>query len=167
VNSKNLPQKTWELVQASVPVACVDVLPLRRASRESAQLGLILRATPDAGNSWCLIGGRMPRDSGVVAGAIAELADALGDGIAYEPFTLDDAIVVEYLRGVSASAPYDPRQHSIATTFPVWCRGEIEVSGTEALDFRWFDLEEIASLKIGFGQEHVIDRLLRRIGLSG
>jgi ADP-ribose pyrophosphatase YjhB (NUDIX family) len=163
--SKDLPANDWALVQSSVPIACVDALPLRHAEDGAVRVGLILRNTPDQGQAWCLIGGRVGRDVPLVEAMHAELRDALGDEIRFSPIQLNDAIVVEYLREPSEYAPYDPRQHSIATTFAVWCEGEVVVSGTEAQDFSWFDLTDIDGLTIGFGQRHAISRVLARAGL--
>ena len=56
-----LSPKDWKLIQTSIPVVCVDVLPVRFSSnprREIHAVGLIVRETPD-GREWCLIGGRL------------------------------------------------------------------------------------------------------------
>src|SRR5438309_1951881 len=81
---KLLPDSEWKFVRDSVPIACVDVLPLRRdLSRNDRELGLIYRETPHQGRRWCLVGGRMFRNESLAEAAARQLRDTLGPQVRF------------------------------------------------------------------------------------
>jgi hypothetical protein len=57
---------------------------------------------------------------------------------------------------------FDPRQHAIGLTCVVEIIG-IPVAHGEALEFNWFDINDIpGDNEIGFGQKSVINECVRR-----
>ena len=151
-----IPEDEWQQIQATVPVACVDVLVWRRVGGAGQRdVGLILRDTPHQGPRWCLVGGRVLLDESLDAAVRRQLLDTLATG----PVDVDDqpAFVAEYARG-TGPGPHDPRKHAIGMTWAV------QLAGTpsprhEALDFRWFP--ESALPELGFGQGRVAAAVLR------
>ena len=56
-----LPRQKWDRVRAAVPIACVDVLPVKRdAAGSVVAVGLIRRTMGDR-SVWCHLGGRVLR----------------------------------------------------------------------------------------------------------
>jgi hypothetical protein len=51
---------------------------------------------------------------------------------------------------------FDPRKHAIGLTYAVELAGSFVPQG-EALDFKWFPINQIREMKnIGFGQQQII-----------
>lgn len=147
----------WHRIQASVPILCVDALPIRRIG-SVAEVGLILRETPHQGRRWCLLGGRVRRDEALADALTREWQSALGNrcGMA----SVSGPTVIEYQPDAVAGRPHDPRQHAVALTYAVTTADEPTISGPEALAFRWFDPYELDATIMGFGQETVVATLL-------
>ena len=161
---KWLSDPDWRIVQRRVPIACVDVLPLRRRTSGSTQVGLIYRQTPHQGRRWCLIGGRLFRNEPLQTAVIRQVKEALGSKarcVLNGP--VQPLLVVEYLSRRRKGSLFDPRQHAVSLTFSVQVSGRAKPAG-EALDFRWFNLEDLPSSKLfGFGQKKVVLECARRL----
>ncbi len=140
----HLPDDLYATIEQSIPIVCVDVIPVRYAADGSEEVGLILRDSP-YGRVWCHLGGRVHygetiRDAlvrhvdGTVYGARIELDDDPQPSHVYQWFPPGVAPDNSNLmHGV------DPRKHSIALTFPVSMSGSpVAVEGGEAFDFRFF-----------------------------
>ncbi|HTU15308.1 MAG TPA: NUDIX hydrolase [Solirubrobacterales bacterium] len=170
--ARDLDPELWETIQASVPIFCVDVLPIRPAVGTEArdggiELGLILRNTPDQGSRWCTIGGRLELDESIEAAVSRELAAAVGDGL--EPIAgLADPepLIVEYGRRPAPGAAYDLRKHAVSLTHPRWLDGEPSVRGEEAEAFRWWRLPDLDGSVMGFGQESLLPRIAEAVGAA-
>jgi ADP-ribose pyrophosphatase YjhB (NUDIX family) len=160
-----LPDGEWKFIQDSVPIACVDVLPIRRRPAQSPEVGLIYRETPHQGRRWCLIGGRMLRNESFRTAAIREVRHALGAEVDCK---LDDPLqplfVAEYFSLLREGCLFDPRQHSVGLTFSAQLQGNIKPRG-EALEFRWFSARQLSDGGgFGFGHETVAAECIRRLG---
>ncbi len=152
-----LDEHDFALVQRSVPVVCVDVLPWR-PGEEGRELCLIERETPDEGLRWCLVGGRVRVDERLEDAVRREVRDALGLDVQDVPDQPD--LVAQYARR-SGPGPHDPRKHAVALTWLLRIQDE-PVPGGEALAARWFP--ERALPEMGFGQHLVAGRLLSAPG---
>ena len=154
-----LPRPAFALTTKLVPVACVDVLPYRVA-QGAVEVGLIQRE--DAGGKivWSLIGGGIHRCESVADAVTRHIHTTLGPHADWEKsdFSQPQAIG-EYFPLRVAAAGYDPRKHAIGLSYTVLLSGEVLPQG-EALDFRWFQEADVPIEGIGFGQEHVVHRLL-------
>jgi ADP-ribose pyrophosphatase YjhB (NUDIX family) len=158
-----LPPEEWLHVQAVMPIACVDAVPVRRRSN-SLRVGLILRQTPHQGKRWCFVGGRIRRGESLVGALLREWRSVFGPSCNVGP--VPEPTVVEYHPDSVPGRPHDPRKHAISMTYLLTgCSDPESVSG-EALDFRWFPLDELTSDLMGFGQETVTAGLITRIDQS-
>jgi len=150
----------WREIQELVPIACVDILPLRllRGDRNTIEaLGLIMRETPHQGRRWCLIGGRLCRNESLHDAINREIRDALGNDLR---FTIKEDVqpdfVAEYFTVPRDNGGFDPRQHAIGLTFCVPIKGKIRPQG-EAISFAWFNCFQLPPPEeFGFDQDRVV-----------
>lgn len=160
-----LPDDEWHRVQKSLPITCVDVLPVQLRQGKVAGVGLILRHTPHQGPRWCLIGGRLQYTELLTDAVYRELFETLGGKLKFKLLGLGAPDkVVQYLPEPDSTEYYDPRQHAISLTFIAEVSGELDPQG-EALDFNWFTIDQVCKLddEIGFGQQSLIIDLLERV----
>lgn len=143
--SGDLSDDEWEWACERLPIACVDVLPVRRDGfGYVTQVGLIRRDFVGRGERWCHVGGRVLIEESLTEAAERHLFEALVSSAAVtvpgEPY-----MVNQYFRTVRAGMGYDPRKHAVATCFLVEFPSSAKVShqGREATDFRWFPLNSI------------------------
>ncbi|HEY2589382.1 MAG TPA: DUF4916 domain-containing protein [Tepidisphaeraceae bacterium] len=161
-----LSDDDYRRVQRSVPIACVDIAPLRLSPHGSIEsIGLILRDTPHQGRRWCLVGGRILRDESLAEAAARHLRQTLGDAIR---FTLapdaQPAYVSQYFTSRREVGVIDPRQHSIAVNYLIAVDGLVTPMG-EAHEFRWFDASALPGPdEFGFEQDRVLAECLRAAG---
>lgn len=163
-----LSRADWRFIQSSIPVTCVDVLPVRFSSGPRhvlREVGLILRETPH-GRKWCLIGGRVMYRESLCAAVRRQMTEALGHQI--RPRIMPDQqplYVAQYSASGRSPFAFDPRQHSVSLTYAVEMEG-LPIPGGEAIQFEWFEIDNIPPVrKIGFRQTTVVKaclRLLRR-----
>ncbi len=157
----------WQRIQATIPVACVDVLPTSTDTMPDAgasAVGLILRETPAWGRKWCLIGGRVLRNESLPHAVARQLFDALGDDI---QFDLDagaqPTYVAQYFTEPKKGGGLDPRQHAIGLIFAVPIGGRVEAQG-EAIEFAWFGRYNLPHRdEFGFGQHDIVKACLARL----
>src|SRR4051794_9200493 len=153
-----LSDEDWRWVQETVPVACVDALPVQTGrDGRITRVGLIHRDTPHQGRRWCLVGGRLWRNESFAEAAAKQIRETLGPGAR---FTIDPhaqpAHVAQYFTHERETGLLDPRQHAVAMVFVVPIAGDI-VTGGEAVMFRWFTRNELPiSEEWGFGQDRVV-----------
>ena len=164
-NPNWLAADDWARVQRSVPIACVDVVPVRLDDRRAVtHVGLIDRDVPHQGRRWCLVGGRLWRDESFSAGADRQLRETLGPAAAFEPVAIDRQPdhVVQYFSTSRPEGLFDPRQHAVTVVFVVpWVGGEVAAGG-EAYAFRWFAVaDRPAAGAWGFRQDEVATACLR------
>lgn len=162
-----LSDHDWRIAQRSLPIACVDVLPIRKSESNKAQIGLISRNTPHQGRCWCLIGGRLLLNEPLRSAIARQIEAALGPAVECvmrEP--VQPIFVAEYFSEQRKDELFDPRQHAIGMTFAARVEGETAVTG-EALAFRWFDIgNPPRESEIGFGQAKVLAACLRNIDFN-
>lgn len=159
-----LSDEAWKQVQASVPVACVDVLPLRAVDGVLREVGLIHRDTPHQGRRWCLVGGRLFRNESLIEGAGRQIRETLGPEVRFAlPFDAQPAYVAQYFTNHRPEGPLDPRQHAVAMTYAVAIEGEARPGG-EAYAFQWFAMDALPGAnEWGFEQDRVARAVLERL----
>lgn len=139
-----LDQKTWELIQASIPVPCVDIYPVIRDSEgKITHLGMIERVAPfQGGRSWCHVGGRIFLNETVAEALNRHSVETLGVDISEKlGDTPQPGWVEEYLRVLPSvdGHGYDPRKHAISLSFAIdYPEDTLNVVGGEGLKFQWF-----------------------------
>ena len=162
-----LSDDDWERTQQTMPIACVDVLPVRMMESDIRAVGLIYRDTPLHGNRWCVVGGRLWRDEPLGDAVTRQLRETLGEKIHFEIAAEPQPdFVVTYFTQPRSIGLHDPRQHALTLNFVVPIEGTTEVGG-EAIDFRWFDLDALPKAEeFGFGQKRVVRECLLRRGIT-
>ena len=142
---------TWAAIQASVPIVCADLIPMRRVA-DRLEVGLIHRAAPfDDQPRWCQLGGRVRHGETVRAALLRHLHETL-HGVSVElPADPQPDYVMQWfpdlapLDGDGATYGLDPRQHAVSLCYRVELIGEpTAVDGGEGHEFRWFDAATIA-----------------------
>lgn len=130
-----LPDELYAQIEASMPIACVDFVPVR-----GAQVGLILRESPH-GRVWCHLGGRIQRGETIAAALRRHARETIGVEPAL-PLNPQPEYVYEWFP--PAVAPTDgtvygddPRKHAIGLSFTVEVEGDPVPRG-EALDYAEF-----------------------------
>ena len=99
---------------------------------------------------WCHLGGRVRRGETIRAALVRHLTSTLEDVQVDFPVDPQPARVVQYFPAdvpVDAGLRHgvDPRQHAVALVFAVELSGHpAVVPGGEAMDFRWWTLDQVA-----------------------
>jgi ADP-ribose pyrophosphatase YjhB (NUDIX family) len=157
-----IPAADWARIQTQVPIACADVMPMRRTDA-GLEVGLILRDTP-YGQGWCLVGGRILRNEPLRDAILRQLISTLGDEV---QCNLDDhpqpEFVAEYFTDEREGELHDPRQHALGLAFAVTVAG-LPIAQGEALEFRWFPADALPPAdQFGFDQRAVVAAILERL----
>lgn len=169
-----LDDSAWEAIQGAVPIACVDVVPVRRVVESAVhEVGLIRRITPFDGRiAWCQIGGRIQREETVRESILRHLHGTLSGVDVELPADPQPEYVMQWFPTLPSHAPpgvrygLDPRRHAVALSFAVVTESDpMPVPGGEALEFSWFRSEEVAGLGSDLwpGTESLIEALLTRL----
>lgn len=161
-----LPEQTYELVRASVPIASVDLLPWRETDDGEREVLLIRRLDRRGSPCWCWIGGRIHIDEPIAEAARRHIAETVGTDLVTEPIVASHPdLVVEYQRTPRDDGPYDESQHSIGLTYLVETSGGELDPGGEALEARWFPCADLPEDDdFSFGQASSIRGLALRAG---
>jgi ADP-ribose pyrophosphatase YjhB (NUDIX family) len=150
----HIPGPLYKVARNLVPIACVDLLPYRRAPT-GTEIGLIRRHDYRGVEVWCFIGGGVHRGESLADAADRHLHEALGASVSRLGVGLDPpATVGEYFPARLRDGPHDPRKHAIALTYLVEIDGVPQPQG-EALAFRWFPTDAVPTGEMGFGQDDV------------
>lgn len=159
-----LPSDLYATVERSVPLACVDFVPVRMTG-PSIEIGLILRESP-FGKVWCHLGGRVLRGESITAALQRHSMDSLSTTLhltddpqpawVYQWFPPD--LVPDWLKVFGS----DPRKHAIGLSFTVMLAGEPEPRN-EALDFAFFAVDALPE-PLWPGCEGLFERLIASLG---
>ena len=127
-----LSSSDWKFVQSSVPVACVDVLPVRFSATRQGKLeavGLILRDTPQKKPQWCLIGGRLLYGESLDRGIRRQMEQTLGPHVRSSLRLAQQPLyIAQYSPSGRKPFSLDLRQHSVALTYAAEFKGETNSS---------------------------------------
>jgi len=159
-----IPEKEYQLIQASVPIVCVDVL--LSPHDNPRQIGLIERTTYNGGSGWCLVGGAVLRNESLLDAVDRHVLATLGSNIRAVRSTIRLGAVIEYFSEPGLGDFYDPRKHAVALTYTAASElsGNPEVAAGEAMDFQWFSIDDLPGINFGFGQEEAVVRVLKKEG---
>lgn len=156
-----LPPDFYAQIERSVPLACVDFVPVQ-ARDECTEVGLILRDSP-FGRVWCHLGGRILRGESISGAIHRHATDTLGDGVTVD---LTDDPQPDYVYQwfppdiAPADAPPhgdDPRKHAIGLSYVVALTGEPRPAN-EAYEFGYFSLAALPE-PLWPGTRGLLDRL--------
>jgi ADP-ribose pyrophosphatase YjhB (NUDIX family) len=158
-----LSSSRWRLVQASVPIACVDVMPIRGSRRRPIEaIGLILRETPHQGQRWCLVGGRLLYGECLRDAILRQVGETLGSKARIHLKRDQQPLyIAQYSpHGIEPFA-LDPRQHAIGLTYVSKMTGSPTARG-EAIAYEWFDIRKLPRPEqFGFGHDRLVNACLR------
>ena len=165
-----IPDKEWKNIQKTIPIICVDIIPIRNLKKNlkkiDFEVGLILRRSPVI-KKWCFVGGRVLRGEIITDAIRRQLNETLGPNLKYklnedpQPF-----YVAQYFTKKNSYYGFDPRQHAIGLTYILNIEGEI-MPCAEALDFKWFNCYKIPdSIEFGFQQDIILAKVLELIEQS-
>jgi ADP-ribose pyrophosphatase YjhB (NUDIX family) len=167
-----LPYWRYRLVLGQLPIACVDVLPVRETDG-GFEIGLIKRHDRDRQLRWAMVGGGVHRGETVGEAIARHVRITLGDAARAE-LPCDEArphAVGQYFPEPRAGYGHDPRKHAVALSYWAHLSGSV-VPLDEAVAFAWFPADEIPSAAdFGFGHELTVPRLVatlpERAGAGG
>lgn len=149
----DLPIPEWQLVKASVPIACADIV-VTREDHDLLQVALIRRLYRDGSMRWCHLGGRVGIDEELRAAAIRHLTstltvppqerELLGLSFPRIPVASFEFFRNEEL-GYSGSG-LDPDKHAISWCYHFewpWSCGPQPAPGGEAQEVQWFEMSRL------------------------
>jgi ADP-ribose pyrophosphatase YjhB (NUDIX family) len=151
-----IPEDEYELIQRRVPIACVDLLPLKP---DRSAVGLIRRETYGGEEGWCLIGGAVLKDEELLDAIRRHVKSTLGPDFLPDLSRAQPLTTIQYFTDPRLGDFHDPRKHAIALTYAAPCIGTAAARG-EAREFRWFKRDQLPDVSFGFGQGKVVDQLL-------
>ena len=159
----------WKWIQKSMPVVCVDFLPVQLSpapKHELQAVGLIYRETP-RGRRWCLIGGRLLYGESLTKAIRRQASETLGRHVKVHIGPDQQPLyIAQYSPSGRAPFSLDPRQHAVGLTFAVEMEGRPTPRG-EAIKFAWFGNARIPAARgLGFGQNGVIEACVRLLRTS-
>jgi hypothetical protein len=157
-----LPADLYATIEASIPIACVDFVPIRR-SNGHLEVGLILRQSP-FGLVWCHLGGRVLHGETIRQAIDRHAMDTLAIPALLDHDPQPDFVYQWFPPTV---APHDgtahgedPRKHAIGLSFLVEIDG-LPTPRNEALDFR-FVMADALPDQLWPGSAELIAELIRR-----
>ncbi len=157
-----LPDDLYATIERSIPVACVDFVPVRR-SGTGLEVGLILRRSP-FGRVWCHLGGRIRYGETVRQAIVRHSVDTIGVIPIVAPDPQPDFVYQWFPPPVAprdgTGHGNDPRKHAIGLSFLVEIDAEPD-PGNEALDFRFADPLRLPD-PMWPGSAQLIGELIRR-----
>lgn len=165
-----LPDDLWGTVQASVPIVCVDVVPVRGRG-EDLQVGLIRRRYADDGDPvWCHLGGRV-RHGETTDEALARHLHETLEGARVDVGTDPQPhhVVQWFPPDVRTGGTYgrDPRKHALSLCWALRLGDDVEVRhGGEGSELHWFrhDLADLPDHDLWPGTRHLVAATLTGAG---
>jgi len=150
----NLPSDDWQRIQASVPIACTDIVITREIFGSVTEVALIQRRYRDGSTRWCHLGGRVGIDETLREAALRHInstfsipgkdSDVLGSAFPKDPVTHFEFFRKKGLG--SSGSGLDPDKHAISWCYRFEWPLETEpqpVSGGEALSVKWFRVSQL------------------------
>lgn len=145
--SRWIPDELFQAIQKTVPVACVDLIVLRRGRKNVAETLLIKRKIYPEQGKWCLIGGRILKDEYTKDTIRRQAKEELGVSVKIIPPWSEKHPFAVFNDPVS-----DKQKHFVALAYPVAVvKDTLKPSGPEFKEARWFPLDKLPpAARIGF-----------------
>jgi ADP-ribose pyrophosphatase YjhB (NUDIX family) len=154
-----IPDELYQQIQRSVPIVCVDLLPL---SADLTSIGLILRDTYDGNQGLCLVGGAILFDEHIQEALARHLRATLGASVELDAESLRFESVYQYFVTPRTNELHDPRKHAVALVYSGVVHGQAAPAG-EAHSFQYYRLDALPRADaFGFGQDQVVHDILKR-----
>jgi ADP-ribose pyrophosphatase YjhB (NUDIX family) len=156
-----VPYWRYRLIRRQVPIACVDVMPVRLQSG-LYEVGFIKRVDENGEVKWAMIGGGVYRNETVIDAMRRHVQESLGpDAHIQAPCEEQPHAAGQYFPKPRRGYGTDPRKHSIALSYWTFFEGTPAVTGREAEDFDWFAIEAIPrDEEFGYGHGPIAHRVV-------
>lgn len=161
-----LPDELYQKVTESMPIVCVDMVPVRSIGASEWEIGVITRGTGSQAGKICLLGGRIWHNETITDSLKRHLITDLGV-TAFSYFQRDDFTspfyVQQYIHGTASKSPYgfDPSKHAIALTYLLTI-DDIPKPKNEAIGFHWVRKHEVPVVG-GYNQQIVMRAAFDRL----
>lgn len=156
--SRWIPEELFQQIQKSIPIACVDLLILRKKKAGTLEILLIKRKIYPEQGKWCLIGGRICKDEYTKDTITRQAKTELGVSVKIIPPWNETMPFAVFNDPVS-----DKQKHFVVLTYPVVItKGTLKSSGPEFSEARWFLLDKLPPApRLGFYHAKVLALLSR------
>ncbi|HUA13551.1 MAG TPA: DUF4916 domain-containing protein [Candidatus Sulfotelmatobacter sp.] len=141
-----LPEDLYKTITGAMPIACVDLIPVRKVE-DVYQIGVITRATGPESGRQAVLGGRIYLSETIADSISRHLKANLG--ISTYSFLEGNEVarpfyVQQYFRSETAEPPYgyDPTKHAIALTYLIKFQ-ETAKPVNEASAFYWIKSDDV------------------------
>lgn len=147
-NPERLTRAEYRFVTATMPIICVDVIPVREQQNQ-VQLGYITRATGCQKDKAALIGGRVVKNEHLSEAIGRHLNEAFAIGeFAFHPSNCEGRpfFVAQHAHATESGDldAFDPTKHSIAMTYLIeMADPSLALMNGEASAFHWASLDEL------------------------
>lgn len=150
-----IPNGLFQTIQRSIPIACIDLIVLRKNNQGMIETLLIKRRIYPEIGKWCLIGGRIIKGE--------QIEDTI-----YRQAKIELGIEVEILSPWNKGNPVivlsdpvsDIQKHFIVLVYAVTIKkGKVRGSGPESSEMKWFLLDKIPK-KLGFAHKEELNAFI-------
>ena len=154
---KWIPEELFAQIQKNMPIACVDLLVLRKKAGHIETLLIKRKIYPEIGK-WCLIGGRILKDEYTKDTIRRQAREELGVSVTIIPPWSEIMPFAVFNDPVS-----DTQKHFVVLAYPVMItKGTLNATGPEFSEARWFPLNKLPA-KIGFYHPKILAMLSKYI----
>ncbi len=163
--TKLLSEKDYRFITSSVPIVCIDVIPVR-LNEGHIELGAIVRKTGTESGKIALIGGRIVKNESISDAIRRHLNKDLNIlDFKYSPLNSEDSpiIVQQYEHSTQSSRIkcFDPTKHSIGLTYLIEINQEPKPAN-EASKFLWLKQGDIDD-SFAFRQDIVFRKAFKKL----
>ncbi|MBI4224893.1 MAG: DUF4916 domain-containing protein [Candidatus Sungbacteria bacterium] len=149
--SRWIPDELFQAIQKNMPVACVDLIVLRRRQKGMLETLLIKRKIYPEQRKWCLIGGRILKNEYTKDTIKRQAKEELGVSVKILPPWNETNPFAVFNDPIS-----DKQKHFVALAYPVVItKGALNATGPEFSEARWFPLDKLPA-RIGFYHPKVL-----------
>jgi ADP-ribose pyrophosphatase YjhB (NUDIX family) len=164
--TKLLSEKDYNFITSSMPIVCIDVIPVRPNGKH-IELGAIIRKTGTESGKIALIGGRILKSESISEAIQRHLSKDLNiSDFKYSSLNEEDTpfTVQQYDHSGKDSAKFvcfDPTKHSIGLTYLIEINQEPKPAN-EASEFLWLRQGDIDN-SFAFRQDIVFRKAFKKL----
>ena len=150
--SKWIPDELFQIIQKSVPIACVDLIILRKGRKGHIETLLIKRKIYPEIGKWCLIGGRILYGERAQDALKRQAKRELGVSVKIIPPCQATMPIMSLSDPVA-----DKQKHFVVLVYPVTIiEGTVRKIGPEFSEAKWFLLNKIPKT-LGFAHRQELE----------
>jgi ADP-ribose pyrophosphatase YjhB (NUDIX family) len=146
--SKWIPEELFKTIQQTIPVACVDLIILRRNEGVVEILLVKRKIYPEIGK-WCMIGGRIIKGESSNDAIQRQAKNEIGVSVDILPPWNDTTPIMGLSDPLS-----DAQKHFVVLVYPVTIsEGVVNESGPEFSESKWFPIDKVPELAFAHHKE--------------